>query len=343
MALFSWLEQKASTLASDLIPGLDKNPKAGASAIGPLADTHKNKYLLNSYYYPENIGQNVSEGHLYPHAVKFTVFVPVTDTSAVSNSLPNTPVVSAINTAAATTTFAAIKNRKQIDTTISLYMPDTVTQSYDAAYDDTSLKEKKLTMLGQGAATVLNKVFNNEKTISVIDTLLAGASGSKYNQYLPTEAVLQARGFVLNPNVQLLFRAVALRQFQFEFMFSPRNSNESVAIQNIISTFKFHAAPEIVGSFNEEFLNSNYNIAAGLAFIIPSSFTISFLYRDPNGNWLPNPAAPTIGECVLESINVDHAPNGWSTFTDGNPTQIRLTLQFKETSIITKSEVAAGF
>ena len=50
-----------------------------------------------------------------------------------------------------------------------------------------------------------------------------------------------------------------------------------------------------------------------------------------------------IGLCVLSNVTVDYAPNGWSTFIDGQPTQTRLTLQFKETSVITKSEVNAGY
>ena len=252
----------AARLAVGQSPTAAPKPTAPKAPNGPLADTVKQKYLMTSYSYPETIGQNVSPGLLYPHVVKFTIFIPSTDASALSTSIPNVPDVSATNTAAATTTFAAIKNRKQIDSTISLYMPDTVSQSYDAQYDDISLKDKKLTGVSQMVASMFNDFFTDRKSIGFTDTILAAVSG---NQYLPTEAIQQAKGSVLNPNVQLLFRAVALRQFQFEFMFSPRNSNESVQIQNIINTLKFHAAPEIVGSFDPDFLSSNFNIGAGLA------------------------------------------------------------------------------
>ena len=50
----------------------------------------------------------------------------------------------------------------------------------------------------------------------------------------------------------------------------------------------------------------------------------------------PNPNIPTIGRCILESIDVNYAPNGWSTYQDGYPVQTRLTLQFKETEMVTK-------
>jgi hypothetical protein len=38
-------------------------------------------------------------------------------------------------------------------------------------------------------------------------------------------------------------------------------------------------------------------------------------------------------------MNVDYAPFGWSTFEDGSPTNIRMTLQFMETEIVTKQRV----
>gem|GEM_PF-4468066 len=47
----------------------------------------------------------------------------------------------------------------------------------------------------------------------------------------------------------------------------------------------------------------------------------------------------TIQECVLESVSVDYAPNGWSAFNDGYPVQTTLSLQFKETQILTKKQV----
>jgi hypothetical protein len=42
-------------------------------------------------------------------------------------------------------------------------------------------------------------------------------------------------------------------------------------------------------------------------------------------------------------MNVDYAPNGWSTFIDGTPTNIRMTLNFMETEIVTKQRVQEGY
>ena len=43
-----------------------------------------------------------------------------------------------------------------------------------------------------------------------------------------------------------------------------------------------------------------------------------------------------VNDCVLENVNVDYAPNGWAAYNDGYPVQTRLTLQFKETQMLTK-------
>ena len=50
-----------------------------------------------------------------------------------------------------------------------------------------------------------------------------------------------------------------------------------------------------------------------------------------------------IGESVLENVSVDYAPNGFATFNDGSPVQIRLTLQFKETNILTRETIIQSY
>jgi hypothetical protein len=71
---------------------------------------------------------------------------------------------------------------------------------------------------------------------------------------------------------------------------------------------------------------------------VPFPFKIDFLYKGKE-----NPYVHKIGETVLENINVDYGPNGWATFNDGSPVQIKLTLQFKETVIVDKNKIKAGY
>jgi len=46
------------------------------------------------------------------------------------------------------------------------------------------------------------------------------------------------------------------------------------------------------------------------------------------------------GDCVLTNVEVNHAPNGFSAFTDGSMVQTQLNLSFKELNILTRDNFA---
>ena len=139
-----------------------------------------------------------------------------------------------------------------------------------------------------------------------------------------------ATGVVQNPMLEVLYSSPAFRSFQFDFMFYPRDEKEATQIGNIINSLRFHQAPEVFGATNGFFL------------IPPSEFDIKFMYNNQE-----NPNIPKISTCVLKSIFTDYAPNGFSAYEvpgqiatpggTGMPVAIRLTLQFRETEIMTKS------
>jgi hypothetical protein len=129
---------------------------------------------------------------------------------------------------------------------------------------------------------------------------------------------------------QLVFDGIDFRSFQMTFQFTPRNATESATIQQIIQTFRSHAAPNI---------NTG---AGGMLFDVPDSWIIQFKQVDnPNGT---NPFVTRVKESVLEHIDVNYSPNGiWSTHPDGSPTQINLTLGFKEIQLVDRTQIQAGF
>lgn len=234
---------------------------------------------------------------------------------------------------------------------ITLYMPDTVNMSYEVGYQDDNLTDNTIAYLGNlgvamkdATGTALESAFKNLTSGKAGEGAAGSALGasalaalrvSPYGNVLPVDALLKGQGVAINPQVQLLFKAVSLRTFQMEFMFSPKSQKESQAVVDIVRTFKFHAAPEVGGT-------ADGGRSTGLFFIVPSTFNIEFLFRR-NKNMNQNTSIHRIGECVLENVNVDYAPNGWSTFEDGSPTQVRLTLNFKETDIVDKNKVAQGY
>ena len=254
--------------------------------------------------------------------------------------------------------------------TISLYMPDTLNTSYDLNYQTVSMTDTL------GLAGFISNAFGDEKLRAdfknsptnffksesgkQLSTLAVGALGNMagMNGADLTGVLQQAFHQVPNPQMQLIYKGINLREFQFEFIFTPISAQEASAVDNIIKKFIYYSVPALSNS--------------GQYLIPPQIFKIKFLYTGGSGvlnaisnvfqNTLTNvlgtqlssalnPTNPsTIGgsentklfsiqDCVLTNVNVDYAPNGWAAYSDGHPVQTRLTLQFKEMDIITKKQV----
>ena len=52
-------------------------------------------------------------------------------------------------------------------------------------------------------------------------------------------------GVIINPNKELLFNSVSLREFGFSFVFTARSQTEADSIKKIIRAFKKYSAPKI--------------------------------------------------------------------------------------------------
>ena len=63
----------------------------------------------------------------------------------------------------------------------------------------------------------------------------------------------------------------------------------------------------------------------------PSVFNLQFFVNGLQSNVLPR-----YGDCILESIQVNHAPNGFSTHEDSTMVQTTLQMSFKEMDILTR-------
>ena len=68
------------------------------------------------------------------------------------------------------------------------------------------------------------------------------------------------------------------------------------------------------------------------------------MYMAADGNGYENDYYNRIGTCVLENVSTNYTPGEKvRTFQDGAPTQITMTLQFKETELLTKEKIAMGY
>jgi hypothetical protein len=233
----------------------------------------------------------------------------------------------------------SIRAEKRITDTVALYMPDTLAfteaQTFEELRPGGTLAAGVLSagksaidsiLQGQDAGAIAKEVVGQVSPF-ILSGLAKQAGG------IFQVAFSQAFGVVQNPMLELIYSSPSLRTFRFDFQFYPRDEKEAKEVQDIIQRLRFHQAPEVAqGGSNGFFL------------VPPSEFDISFYY-----NGRINPNIPKISTCVLTSMDVDYAPGGFSSYEipgenatvggTGMPVSIRLSLQFKETEIMTKSSI----
>ncbi len=173
----------------------------------------------------------------------------------------------------------------------------------------------------------------------------------------------------INPKVDVLYGNSELRQFNFSFFMSPQSKKETEDLKNIVRILRKFSAPEIAtlnqladkvpGQYREFLpadLGTNFNspsgqgsqLQSGLWFIPPAEFVITFHSIVNNGsqglNAPENKYLPKIGRCVLNRVVVDYTQQGdFSTFTDGAPTNLQLSMSFREMRIISQYDVDNGY
>jgi hypothetical protein len=209
--------------------------------------------------------------------------------------------------------FSIPRNTRRIKESIALHMPNGgLVYTEDNTYEPVSMTA----MAGQlvGAAGKLGG------TAGGAAASLATATG----QVLKNGGKLA--GYPINPRVEVLFATRPQRQWMFEVFLAPRSKSESETANRIIQTLRYHAAPELG--------------TGGFYFIPPAEFDITFFRQG-----VENLNLPRINTCVLERIDIDFAPQSgvYSTFLDGSPVAIRLSLGFREIEILHKRRVLQGF
>jgi len=56
-----------------------------------------------------------------------------------------------------------------------------------------------------------------------------------------------------------------------------------------------------------------------------------------------NPNITKVTEAVITNIDVNYAPNGFSTNSDGAPVQTQMTISFRENALIDRNKIKEGY
>jgi len=137
-------------------------------------------------------------------------------------------------------------------------------------------------------------------------------ANTNFNQLLA-----RSTGEILNPNMELLFGGPTLRNFRFQFKFTPRNEKESEQVRLIIRAFKRNMAPQAQGG---QLNSGNWFLKT------PNVFKLR--YRTGRND---HPFLNKFKQCFLSDVQTTYTADGvYSTYDDGTPVSMTLDLSFKE-------------
>lgn len=200
-----------------------------------------------------------------------------------------------------------------------IYMPQNLETQFTANFEETEMSQ----ILRNGLE---NGIFSE----GVLDSIMAAgvdngiqAAGDFTGMAGAGAAAAIARGKVRNNHMEVMFRGMAFRQFQFNFKFFPRNSGETDQIRSLINFMKLNMHPEFENASNKVY------------FLPPPVFAIRI---NNSGNFYGG-----YKESALIDMSVNYTGGGQATeFTNGTPTEIDLSLTFKELEYNTRVDVLNG-
>ena len=240
------------------------------------------------------------------------------------------------NGSSAVQTVTNAKPLEKLDRQVSLYLPVGLQYRDNVAYENMDLG-------GMGAGVESGLKSGSGAVNALIDggfkTFQAALAGSankdaakvatvKLASALPDEisgAFRSAAGVTSNPNTRVLFKSVGLREFAFAFKFIATSPKEATEIKEIIKLFRTELYPE-----NINMPVAGSNISIGYRF--PNKFQIEVEY---NGEQV----ATKIKPCYLRDVGVTYNNTAMAMHSDGNFSEIEMTLSFQETRTLNRKDV----
>lgn len=138
------------------------------------------------------------------------------------------------------------------------------------------------------------------------------------------ENLLSGGAVQTNPFREVFFKSINFREFDFSYTFLPKSEREVYNVKRIIDMFKFHMHPELS--------------TGGLFYVYPSEFDISYYYKGAENEFINK-----ISTCVLKNLTVDYGGQYFTSFENGAPAEIRMTLRFRELELLSKERIIKGY
>ena len=229
---------------------------------------------------------------------------------------------------------------KRLDTAIAMFMPASVTTSYGAQYTDTEIgavTEEAIAAYEQFARGNMRGGLEEIQKMSgdladSLGALMLNTIGAMPGFGGVKEASEMRSGVILADRLELAFKGIDKRKFEYEFKMIPKSQAEAEAIRNIIFAFKSSMMPEFEGG--------NFS---GRRLIVPNTFDIEYMWNGAQNQFINR-----ISECVLTNMSVSYGGDRYKTHEgiDGDgapPIETTISLSFSELELITREKIHEGF
>ena len=166
---------------------------------------------------------------------------------------------------------------------------------------------------------LITKVRENQNAMTnvqaAVNSRILAAAGVNIS---PETLLARGLGVVPNSNLELLFNAPTLREFQFNWKMSPRDEDEAQQVKNIIRFFKQGmAAKKLTNQAGE----------ASLFLGSPNVFRMQF--KTQNNKIIEG--VNRIKVCAVTGTAVNYTPDGtWAAYDQGQPVSTILTIRMTE-------------
>ena len=285
------------------------------------------------FVYPREVGSTTNE---YPHYIRFIARKSYTSSAQSRRGTPNGEVVLYMPPDALKTTYTQGIGDVDMGGFISLAM--------SAGGAGSELAAGKF---GIGAETgreafmnLRGRIMGDTKNV-IGDMAKAATSGAlvKFSQTQGAQAISRATGQILNPHKAVVYQGPGgFRTFTYTFQMVPKNKEEAKEIFNIGKFFKMRMHPD-TGT------GQGINDLSSVTLTYPDEFEIKYYVnrQEVDGSDFTKPLFK-IHNCFMESFNVDYSTSNLTAFTDdGNPLTTTMSMSFKETQLLTKNDIDAGY
>jgi len=218
-------------------------------------------------------------------------------------------------------------------TQIELYLPPSIVFSDGVIYEGFDMNTQ---------AAALDVMNSDDKSAAASATAdaLGSASGSELARAVlakaaglgPTELIRGGLREAPNPNTRVLFKAVALRTFQFSFKMIPTSPLEAQEIANIITEFRTQLYPEIA-------VGTGSGSGASLGYVYPDMYKIEMF-------WQKRSIPPKVKASFLTAVSTNLNSSSGAIFAqEGNSeywSEIDLSLTFGEGVTLSKKDIRDG-